>query len=508
MNGLHCGSKEFAMFSKDNSIQNLLEYARTLGDISMSAAVLAWDQETYMPPKGATVRGRQLSTLAGLFHAKLTDPAFNKLLKTAKPKTKYDQALVREYQKLYTRGTKIPEQLISEFSLATSTAFESWRKAKETNSFKLFKSDLQTVLELRIKIAKLLQTKGQSLYDVMLDEFEPGLTEAEVDKVFSELNPQLILLAKKLAKVTNGQDKKLAKIKFDRKQQWDFGVQIALDMGYNFAAGRQDKSPHPFTITFGINDVRITTWESDTLGPGLFATIHETGHALYEQGVDLILERLYSGESGGLAGGTGLAMHESQSRLWENMIGRSPEFWKTYYPKLQKTFPQLKSLPKDDFVKAINVVRPSLIRVEADEVTYGLHIMARFEIEKDLVVGKIKVADLPKAWNTKYKELLGLTPPTDKLGVLQDVHWAHGSFGYFPTYLLGTIIGAQLINTAQKKIDIFDLPALREWLRKNIHHHGRIYSTNELLLKVTDEPLNPKYYLDYLENKFAKLYNK
>lgn len=496
----------FAMFSKNNSIQNLLKYAKQLGDISAASAVLAWDQETYMPAKGAGARANQLATLSGIFHQKITDSKLKTLLKKAYAKTIYDQALVREYNKLHNRAIKIPENLVEEFSQNTSLAFESWRHAKEENNFLLFKTDLQKVLNLRIKIAKLLQTKTQSIYDVMLDEFEPGLTEKEVIKIFGDLKPKLITLAKKLAKTTKGADNVIAKQKFDHQAQWSFGIKIATDMGYDWQAGRQDKSAHPFTITFSVDDVRITTWDSDDLRPALFATIHETGHALYEQGVDHILDRLQAGETGGLGGGTGLAMHESQSRLWENMIGRSSEFWTKYYPDLQKSFPQLKSLTKEKFIKAINVVSPSLVRVEADEVTYGLHIMARFEIEQDLISGKIKISDLPKVWNAKYRELLGITPPNDRLGVLQDVHWSHGAFGYFPTYLLGTLIGAQLINTAKKEINIYDLKALRDWLRVNIHQHGRIYSSNELLLKITGEPLNPQYYLDYLENKFEKLY--
>lgn len=495
------------MFSKDKTIQNLLGYARQLGDISAASSILSWDQETYMPQKGGLARAHQLATLAALFHQKITSREFSKLLSTAKPFTEADFALVREFSKLYKRATKIPETLIREMSQSTSQAVEAWRLAKQTNKFPIFEKDLRRVLELRIKAAKLLQRKGQTIYDVMLDEFESGLTEDEVNRVFSDLKPQLKSLAVKLAKITLGADRVLLKTKFEPEKQWSFGVAVATEMGFDFLAGRQDKSAHPFTTTFSVGDVRITTWEKDDIRPALFATIHEAGHALYEQGVDARLDRLQVGDTGGLGGGSGLAMHESQSRLWENMIGRSPEFWRKYYPKLQRLFPQIKSLSRDSFVKAVNVVRPSLIRVEADEVTYGLHIMARFEIERGLVAGKIEVHDLPRIWKEKYQDLLGVAPPTDKEGVLQDIHWAHGSFGYFPTYLLGSIIGAQLINTAQKHIDIYDLSALRNWLQKNIYRHGRIYSSNELLKKTTKESLNPKYYLEYLENKFAKMYN-
>jgi carboxypeptidase Taq len=494
------------MFSKGKSIQDLLDYAREMGDLSAATAILSWDQETYMPPKGATARSHQLSTLSGVIHERLISAKLVELLKNAKPQNEFDQALVREITKLHDNALKLPLQLVKDISKSTSLALESWKKAKSQNKFSIYSSDLENVVNLKIQAANLLKTKDQSTYDQMLNEFEPGLTEDEVSKVFSTLKVQLTNLVKDLAKTTHGADQALSEKKFDHQIQWEMGLKIASDMGYDLEAGRQDKSAHPFTVTFSSSDVRITTWENDDIRPALFATIHEAGHALYEQGIDPQLDRLQIGETGGVGGGTGLAMHESQSRLWENNIGRSAQFWEKYYQEFKKRFKPLADMPITEFVKAINVVKPSFIRVEADEVSYGLHVIARFEIEKDLIGDKIKVGDLPKIWNAKYQELLGITPPDDRFGVLQDIHWSHGAFGYFPTYLLGSLMAAQLMTTAQKQIDIYNLPVLREWLRDNIHRHGRIYTSKELLLQVTGEDLNPKYYIDYLESKFRQLY--
>jgi carboxypeptidase Taq len=489
------------MFSKDKNIQKLLETAHELSDISSVGAILAWDQEVYMPVKGGPARAKQMSTMAGIFHHNL----INLQIPNVKSTNTYDMALVREMKKLKDKATKIPEKLVKEMSETASLAQQSWQKAKQKKNFGLFVPSLEKILKLKIQAAKLLKSKQQSIYDAMLDEFEPGLTEKQIDVVFSALKPKLIELAKKLKKLTLNADAKIKNQKYDLVAQRNFGLKIASDMGYDQEAGRLDISTHPFTITFSNCDVRITTWENDKdIRPSLFAIIHESGHALYEQGVNPRLDRLQIGEGGGLGGGIGMAMHESQSQLWENIIGRSEWFWKAYYSILKKQFNQLNNVSVDQFTKAVNVVRPSLIRVEADEVTYGLHIMIRYEIEKDLIAGKIKVRDLPKIWNAKYKEYLGVTPKNDAEGVLQDIHWSHGAFGYFPTYLLGTLISAQLWKKMPRTTN---LGILREWLRKNIHQHGRVYTTDELLRKITGESLNPKYFLDYLEEKFNHLYS-
>ena len=502
MNGQMSGNKKSKVFSKNKHVQELLRISGTLADVASAAGLLSWDQETYMPPKGAGARAKQLATLAGIYHDKATSKELGKLIRQAKPQNIYDKALVRERERAYRKETKLPKKLVEELSEATSRAFNIWQRAKKESDFSLFEKDLGRVLALSVQAAKLLQKKGQTIYDVMLDDYEHGLTEKEVERVFGEIKPKLTALSKRWSKTTAGADLKIANKGYEWQKQWDFGMRIIKDMGYDLDAGRQDTSAHPFTTGFGTGDVRITTWKNEQdLRPALFSTIHETGHALYEQGIDPRLERTILGN------GTGLSMHESQSRLWENMVGKSEWFWEKYFPSLKSHFPSLKKVTSDEFVRAVNVVRPSLIRVEADEVTYGLHIIIRFEIERELVKGKIKVKDLPKIWNQKYKELLGVAPKNDREGVLQDVHWAHGSFGYFPTYLLGTMMAAQIFATAQKQIDVTNLKALREWLRVNIHRYGKVYTSSELLKRITGESLNPKYFVEYLQNKFNALYN-
>lgn len=488
------------MFSDKKEIQDLKNKLHELSDIGTAGAVLAWDQEVNMPSRGMDTRAKQMATLAGIGHEKLIDSNMQKLIDSAQKVavTDWDKALVREADRAYKRAVLVPTNLVQQMSQATSEAFGAWRVAKEKNDWKSFVPSLQKVINLRCQIATLLKKPGQSLYDVMLDEFEMGLDETMVEKVFGQLKPTLVRLARELAEKTKGAE--VAVIPMEQDKQLELQMKVLGMMGYDLEAGRQDYSPHPFTITFGIHDVRITTWKHKDFRPGFFATIHEAGHALYEQGVDQALDRLYLGETGGLSGGTGLSMHESQSRMWENMVGRSSEF--------------LQMFGLQEYTKAVNVVRPSLIRVEADEVTYGLHIIIRYEIERDLIAGKIEIEDLPEIWNKKYTEYLGVTPKSDSEGVLQDVHWAHGAIGYFPTYLLGTLMAAQLWGTISTKYSVLstkikdgDLKSLREWLRENIHKHGRVYPTNELFKRITGEALDSKFFLEYLENKFEKLYN-
>jgi len=499
------------VFSDDKDVQELVKVSSELADIGGSMALLGWDQETYMPPAGAGGRAMQLATLAGIYHERLTNAKVGKLLVKVNSKSKkeinaYDVALVRELKREYDKATKLPKRLVMEISEAQSRAFDAWQKAKRADRFAMFAPELQKILELKVRAAKLLAETGQSVYDSMLDDHEPGLTETEVERVFGTVRPDLVRIGEKLSQLTKGEDELIANKNYEVAKQWEFGMKILGDMGFDLTAGRQDKSAHPFTTSFGVSDVRITTWEDEKdLRPALFATIHEAGHALYEQGVDKQLDRTHLGT------GQGLVMHESQSRMWENIVGRSPEYWSNYYTALQEAFPsQLSGVTRDSFVKAVNVVRPSLIRVEADEVTYGMHILARFEIEKELVRGRVKVGELPQIWCDKYKELLGITPQSDREGVLQDVHWSHGSFGYFPTYLLGTMTAAQIWQKIPEEIKAArgsEPKLLREWLRENIHIHGRVYTPHELIVKVTGEELNPRHYVRYLEDKFDQLYN-
>jgi carboxypeptidase Taq len=348
------------------------------------------------------------------------------------------------------------------------------------------------------------------IYDALLDEYEPGMKTAEVNAVFNELKTELVPLVRAISERVEAVDDTFLRQDYDETAQWDFGMIPLKAIGYDLERGRQDKSVHPFTTSFSSNDVRITTRVHKDLFPSaLFSTLHEGGHALYEQNSAPELEGTF------LAGGTSLGVHESQSRLWENVLGRSREFWQFYYPRLQEFFPsQLGGVSEAAFYRAINKVTPSLIRVEADEVTYNLHIFLRFELEQELVEKRLKVSDLPDAWNARLEEYLGLTPPDDALGVLQDIHWSGGGIGYFPTYTLGNVLSLQFYR--QTLQDIPDLPeqfargefgALLGWFKDNIHRHGRKYTANELVERVTGaKGIEAGPYLDYIKQKFSEIY--
>lgn len=497
-----------SIFSKDKKIRELLRRSRELKSISGASAILEWDQETFMPPEAATLRAGQLSVLAGIYHDHLISRDLRELLKS-KGKNIYDTALLRLMKRSYEKEAKLPKELVEALSRQTSLATASWQEAKKKSDFSIFQSDLEKLLALSVKAAKYVQKKGQSVYDVMLDDFEEGLTEKETERIFEALKPKLVVLAQRLSLQTRGAGKVLKGKKFAIEKQKEIGEEIIRKMGFNFEAGRQDIAAHPFTQPIGTGDVRITSrYNESSLMESVLASIHEAGHALYYQGVDTRFDET------SLYGSASLGMSESQSRFWENHVGRSLAFWNFFLPLIQRTFPeQLGKLKMREFVKAVNVVEPSLIRTEADEVTYGLHIILRFDIERQLVSGKIKVADLPAVWNQKMKEYLGIVPGNERVGVLQDIHWAHGTFGYFPTYLLGNLIAAQVWYTIKKQMPTVEadiqkgeLKPLREWLRVNIYQYGKLYKTGELVKKVTGEDLNPDYFIRYLEEKFSSIY--
>jgi carboxypeptidase Taq len=348
----------------------------------------------------------------------------------------------------------------------------------------------------------------EHVYDPLLDDFEPGMKTAEVRAIFGELRPQQVALLQVIAEQPQVDDSFLHQ-PFDPQKQWDFGVEVITKFGYDWNRGRQDKSPHPFSSSFGVDDVRITTRVyPDFLNPALFGTMHEAGHAMYEQGVDKKLDRTP------LAHGASLAIHESQSRMWENLVGRSLPFWQAFYPRLQATFPdQFGQLGLETFYKGINKVQPSFIRVEADEATYNLHIMLRLELEIALVEGTLAVRDLPEAWDQRMQDYLGVTPPTQAQGVLQDIHWSIGLMGYFSTYALGNLVAAQLWERINQDIpDLADqfrqaeFGALLGWLRDNIHRHGAKFEPQELVQQVTGSKINPAPYLRYLRTKFSEIY--
>lgn len=495
-------------------LQALKERLAVVDDLQRAAGVLSWDQQTYMPPRGAAARAEQLATLQKLAHEHFIAAENGALLNELAEVTAHlpydsdEASLVRVTKRDYERATRVPPKLVEEITRAASLAFEAWQRAKAEANFKLFQPYLEKNVELRIELAHCLGYQDR-IYDALLDQYEPQMTTAQVEAIFAPLKQDLVALVQAIACRAGAVDDTVLHREYDVHKQWEFGVQVAKSLGLDFERSRQDKAPHPFTISFARNDVRITTRLNPQFLPSaLFGTIHETGHALYELGYRPELERTT------LAGGASLGVHESQSRLWENIVGRSRGFWQFWFPRLRAVFPeQLADQTVESFYRAVNKVSPSFIRVEADEVTYGLHIMLRVELENALVERRLAVADVPDAWNAKMNEYLGLVPPNDAQGCLQDVHWAYGDLGYFSTYLLGSMFAAQLY--AQAVRDVPTIPAhiargefsdLLAWLREKVHAHGRKFTLDELARRVTGESLHSRSYVTYLKTKFGEIY--
>ncbi len=495
------------------SFNELRERVARLSDVRAAAAVLSWDQETYMPSGAGEARAHQLATLQQLAHEMFTDDELAGLLDRAaaevaghdadSDEARIVKVLVRDRDK----AVKLPSRLVADLARETALAQQAWAQARQANDFPAFLPHLETVMALTIEKAEALGYEDTP-YDALLDEYEPDMRASEVRTVFAELRDELVPLVEAIADCPKPDDACL-RAGFDENAQWRFGEAVIADFGFDFDRGRQDRSAHPFSTNFSTTDVRITTRvDHDFLPSALFGTLHEAGHAMYEQGVDPALDRT------GLASGTSLGVHESQSRLWENMVGRSHAFWRHYYSKLQTDFStQLAGVSLDDFHRAINRVEPSLIRVEADEVTYNLHVMIRFELELDLVEGRLAPADLPDAWNSKYEQALGLRPDSDANGVLQDIHWSFGLIGYFPTYSLGNLISAQLYDRAdsdlggiEAQVERGEFGPLRDWLREHVHRHGSKFSATELLQRITGGGLEAGPWLNYARTKFGQLY--
>jgi carboxypeptidase Taq len=397
---------------------------------------------------------------------------------------------------------------VAEFARVTALAYEAWTKARAQSNFSLFEPHLEKVVDLNVRLAEALGYE-EHIYDPLLDQFEPEMKTTRLATIFENLKTELLPFVQAISERTDAVDASALQRTFEEQKQWDFGVQVIKDFGFDFDRGRQDKSVHPFTTSFSIGDVRLTTRvDPNYLPSALFGTLHECGHGLYEQGINSSLERT------GLDDGASLGVHESQSRLWENLVGRSREFWSHYFPRLRQVFPdQLNDVDMETFYRAANRVEPSFIRVEADEVTYNLHILLRFELENEMLEGKVKIADLPEAWNAKMQTYLGVVPPDNARGVLQDIHWSGGTLGYFPTYSLGNLISVQFFDKA--RVDIPSLPdqiaagqfdELLGWLRENIHRHGRKYTPVELVKRVTGNDLTASNYVAYIKAKFSDIY--
>lgn len=483
---------------------------RKIADIKYASAVLQWDQETYLPPGGNDARGRQIATLNEFAHEKFTDEAFGNILhelhaaEGLSDKEKRNVQLTRED---FIKNKKLPASFVRRMSEAVNKSFHAWISARKQKDFSIFKDPLQEIITLKKQEADLLGYERHP-YDALMDEYDKGLTTAITDKLFSELRPQLSGVLDKISSLPKP-DTSFLHQHFPKNKQWDAGLEILKRMHFNFNAGRQDISEHSFTTSFGSTDVRVTTRvDENDFGNMMWSCIHEGGHALYEQGLPDNEYGLPLGEY------CSLSIHESQSRLWENCIGRSLPFWGNHFPLLQKLFPeQFKNITVSQFYAAINKVQPSLIRTEADELTYHFHVMIRYEIEKLLIEGSIAANDIPAYWNELYKKYLGVTVPDDVKGCLQDVHWSHGSFGYFATYSIGSLYAAQFFATIQKQhpglqdlIAAGNTEPVWKWLQTNIYPFGRQYNSEELCKYATGEPLNPDYFLQYASKKFGHIY--
>ena len=488
---------------------DIKSYVQKIADINGAAAVLSWDKEVNLPPGGAGVRSRQMATLSSLSHERTINPQLieniDRLLQENSLAEGERINLIR-LQEDIKKQTKFSAAFVEKMSLAVSKGYHAWLEARQKSDFSIYKIALDEVIELKKESIEIIGYKAHP-YDALIDDYEPGMTVQTLDRVFDQVKNELVPTLQHFASKSQPDDAFLKKY-FKESDQWEFGIQVLTRMGYDFNCGRQDKSPHPFSISFGSTDVRVTTRVDDhNYAYMLWSTIHEGGHALYEQGLKASEYGMPLGQA------ASLAIHESQSRLWENHVGRGLPFWEYYYPELCRKFPrQLKDISVEQFYKAINKIESNLIRTEADELHYHMHVLIRYEIEKLIVTNQIKTDDLPSLWNELYSKYLNIQVPNDAQGVLQDVHWAFGSIGYFPTYSLGSFYAAQFYAHAEKSIDDLDgkirsgqFKPLLTHLRKNIHQHGRRLYSEELCKEVTGETLDLKYFMDYVKNKFGSM---
>jgi carboxypeptidase Taq len=472
-----------------------------LDDLSHVAQVLSWDQQVVMPPGGARARAEAMGTIERLSHDRLVAPELGALLEGAGPE---DAEIVRVVRRDRDRATRVPAELAVAMTRAGSEGLEAWLRAREANDYAVFEPALRRNVELAREYAACF-AESEHPYDALLDRFEPGTTAAQVSKLFTRLREGLVPL---ISEIATCPDPPTLTGDWTIAAQREIGLEIVQAMGFDLTDWRLDDAVHPFATSPARTDVRVTSRFSERNLMGLFGLMHEVGHGLYEHGIDPALERTT------LDHGVSLGVHESQSRLWENLVGRSAPFWRYWLPRMRERFPlTLRDVDLDAFLRAINVVKPTLIRVDADEVTYSLHVILRFELELALVDGSLETADLPGAWAAKMKQMLGIAVPDDLQGVLQDIHWSEGIIGYFPTYAIGNVLAAQLWQAART-----DLPALDEdlengvygnlgaWLREKIHRHGRRLTPPELIQQALGGPLDPEPLLEHLRTKYRGLY--
>ncbi len=487
------------------------EYLKDLEYLNSANAVLYWDARVNIPKKGLPFRGEVLGYLSNLLYKLQTSAELKDYIDYFTENHGGDdvvRAMADKQKREYDRTMKIPEKRYSEYVVAASNAEAAWEEAKAKSDFSLFKPHLEKLIDFNREFIGYWGYEGCK-YNVLLDYYEPGITTEKTDKVFGELKNAIMGLLDKIRSSGISPDTSFFSQPFAAEEQKDFSEFILKKMGYDFKAGRLDISVHPFTTAFDNKDVRITTnYRKNEFRTALFGCIHEGGHAIYEQDIPDGLKKTM------LAAGVSMGIHESQSRFYENILGRSRPFWEYFFPEAKKRFPQFKDVTIDDFYKGVNAVKPSLIRIEADELTYSLHIIIRYELEKAIFEDNVNAGELPELWNGKYKEYLGIAPGSDAEGILQDVHWSSGGFGYFPSYALGNLYGAQFLHVMKRdipdldeRIEKGDLEDVHLWLNNNIHKYGSVYKPEELIKKVTGEELTAKYFIGYITEKFGSLYN-
>jgi carboxypeptidase Taq len=500
--------------SGDAGIAELLDYMHEIEDLKALGSLAEWDQNTEMPEGAGDVRGYQMATLQGVLHERWTTQRLGTLLNVLSnvinrsDYTDADRGLVREAQRNYDRAKKLPRKLVEEMARVQAGSFEAWRRAREHNDFASFAPWLSRTVALQREVADhigFIETR----YDALLDPFEPGMTASKLDKLFAPVREVSATLLRRIEASGNTVDDSCLQGEFSEEQQVELSDVLLRSMGYDFSHGGIAVSPHPFTSSFGSPfDVRLTVHpDKHFIQSSVMAAIHEGGHAVYEQGSAPALARTP------LAGGASMGAHESQSRLWENAIGRSDAYWRAQFTSVRQTFPeQFASVDAATFARALNKVKPSLIRIEADEVTYNLHIIVRYELEKALINGNVAIEALPGLWNAKYREYLGIEPTRDSEGVLQDIHWSAG-FGYFPSYTLGNLYGAQIYSALRKDFSNFDerlasgdTAFILDWLRDKMYVFGAIYQPETLMERVTGKSPNPEFFVRYLTGKFEEIY--
>jgi carboxypeptidase Taq len=493
----------------------LLGELRRLELLSATGGLLSWDQETMMPPRAAGMRAEQAALLSELVHERFTSPELGELIAACEADAGLladgaAAANVRETRRAYDRAVRLPTSLVRDLAETSSRALEAWRGSREASDFPRFAPWLEKIVALTRAKAQCLRTDAHpDEYDALLDEYEPGTTAAELERVFGALRARLVPLISAVASSGVRPERRVHELRIPPAEQKAFNERIARAIGFDFAAGRLDTSTHPFCTGLGPGDTRLTTrYREDGFPDALSSTLHEGGHGLYEQGLPKE-ERM--GQP--LAEAASVGIHESQSRMWENFVGRSRAFWEWALPEAQQAFAGLREVDVDEVYRSMNLVEPTLIRVDADEATYNLHIMLRFDLERAMLAGELPVAELPAAWNRRVRDDLGLEVPDDARGCLQDIHWSLGAIGYFPTYTLGNLYAAQLWEAAraatpdlEARIGRGDFTALLGWLRSEIHRHGRRYPAMELCERVTGRPLDPAPFVSYLEGKLAPLY--